>query len=166
MEKEKEKEIILLDVSSVHGVTGVVGSISIGFFGQNSFNKDGRDGIFFGSHSAYLLGVQILAVVVTGLWSALITFILLKLIEKFVGLKIDYDEELGLDENEHGEQAYGWRHSIIDNELTESQVHRIVSGTVSHHIQQEQRRLSLIPISINGQRQSTRSNLAKLEETM
>lgn len=152
-------------MSSVHGVTGIVGSISIGFFGQKSFNPDGRDGIFFGDNG-YLLGVQILAVFVSALWSAFITFILFKLIEKFIGLKIDYDEELGLDENEHGEQAYGWRHSVIDNELTESQVHRIVRGTVTHHIQQEQRRLSLIPISINQQRETNQHRLAKLEETM
>ena len=153
-------------MSSVHGVTGIVGSISIGFFGQKSFNKDGRDGLFFGDHSPYLLGVQTLAVVVTALWSAFITFILFKLIERFIGLKVDFDEELGLDENEHGEQAYGWRHSVVDNELTESQVHRIVRGSVSHHIQQEQRRLSLIPMSINNQRQTNKNNLAKLEETM
>lgn len=154
-------------MSSVHGVTGMIGSICIGFFGEKSFNKDGRDGLFFGDHSPYLLGVQSLAVLVTALWSAFITFILIKLIERFIGLKIDYDdEEFGLDENEHGEQAYGWRHSVIDNELTESQVHRIVRGTVSNHIQEEQRRLSLIPMSINNQRQTNKNNLTKLEETM
>ncbi len=147
----------------------MVGSIAIGFFGQKSFNRDGRDGLFFGNHSFYLLGVQILAVVVTGLWSALITFILLKLIDKIVGLKISHDEELGLDEEEHGEQAYGWRHSIISEPLTEQQIHSIVRGSVDHHIQAEQRRLSLIPNIYNNQSNIRRPfsiNNSKLEETM
>ena len=132
-------------MSSVHGVTGVVGSLAIGFFGQKSFNSDGRDGLFFGDHSPYLLGVQALAVLVVGLWSALITILLLKCIDQVFGLKIPFDEELGLDEEEHGEQAYGWRHSIISEPLTEQQIQTIVRGSVNHHIQAEQRRMSLVP---------------------
>ncbi|CAF1282591.1 unnamed protein product, partial [Rotaria sordida] len=133
-----------LDVSSVHGVTGVVGSIAIGFFGQKSFNIDGKDGLFFGNHSPYLLGIQLMSVVITGAWSGLITIILLKIIDRIVGLKIEHDEELGLDEEEHGEQAYGWRHSLIPDSLNEEQIHLIVRGSVNHHIQAEQKRLSHI----------------------
>jgi hypothetical protein len=153
-------------VTSVHGVTGIVGSIAIGFFGQKSFNEDGQDGVFFGNHSWNLLGVQSLAVLVTGLWSAIITLFLLKIIDKIIGLKIEYDEELGLDEEEHGEQAYGWRHSIISEPLTEDQIHSIVRGSVNHHIQAEQRRLSLIPNIQQNQRRSIVNNMSKLEETM
>ncbi|CAF4688977.1 unnamed protein product, partial [Rotaria sp. Silwood2] len=82
----------------VHGVTGIVGSIAIGFFGQKSFNMYGKDGLFFGNHSFYLLGIQVMSVVITGTWSGLITIILLKFIDKIVGLKIEHDEELSLDE--------------------------------------------------------------------
>ncbi|UJR34854.1 hypothetical protein I4U23_027634 [Adineta vaga] len=157
-----------LDVSSVHGITGVVGSIAIGFFGQKSFNEDGRDGLFFGTHSPYLLGVQSMAVVITGLWSGIITIILLKLIDKLVGLKGSFDEEMGLDEEEHGEQAYEWRNSIIGEPLTEQQIQTIVRGSVSHHIQQEQRRLSLVPTTINPSlnRRSNFNQISKLEETL
>ncbi len=151
-------------MSSVHGITGIVGSIAIGLFGQKSFNKDGQDGLFFGDHSFYLLGVQVLAVFVTGLWAALITFLLLKFIDKVVGLKTEHDEELGLDEEEHGEQAYGWRHSIMSEPLTEDQIQSIVRGSVNHHIQAEQRRLSLVPLTNN--RRLLSNNLSKLEETM
>jgi hypothetical protein len=148
-------------------MTGVVGSIAIGFFGQKSFNKEGKDGLFFGDHTPYLLGVQVMAVVVTGLWSAIITIILLKLIDLTSGLKIEHDEELGLDEEEHGEQAYGWRHSIVTEQLTEQQIQSIVRGSVNHHIQNEQRRLSLIPTNnslLTKRPYST--NISKLEETL
>jgi hypothetical protein len=157
-----------LDVSSVHGVTGIVGSIAIGFFGQKSFNPEGRDGLFFGNHSPYLLGIQTMAVVVTGLWSALITCILLKFIDKVVGLKIEHDEEAGLDEEEHGEQAYGWRHSIVSEPLSEVQIQSIVRGSVNHHIQLEQRRLSLQPTANNQPliRRPLSNNMSKLEETL
>lgn len=143
-------------------MTGIVGSISIGFFGQKSFNADGRDGLFFGDHSIYLLGVQTLAVVVCVIWSAIVTFILFKIIDKTVGLKMKHNEELGLDEEEHGEQAYGWRHSVVPDAMTEEQIHHIVRGSINHHIQNEQRRLSLLP----NIRRSFNHNLAKLEETL
>lgn len=156
-------------MSSVHGVTGVVGSIAIGFFGQKSFNKEGQDGLLFGNHSPYLLGVQTMTVVILSIWTALITIILLKIIDIIVGLKIEHDEELGLDEEEHGEQAYGWRHSIMGESLTEEQIHSIVRGSVNHHIQAEQRRLSLIPVLTNNRPSIIRERhpeVSKLEETM
>lgn len=132
----------LTDVSSVHGITGVVGSIAIGFLGEKSFNTDGRDGLFFGEHRGDLLGSQCLAVLVTGVWSGIWTIILLKSIDKLVGLKIEHDEELGLDEEEHGEQAYEWRNSIVGETLTEEQIHSIIRGSVNRHIQNERRRLT------------------------
>ncbi|CAF3447739.1 unnamed protein product [Rotaria sp. Silwood1] len=129
-----------LDVSSVHGITGVVGSIAIGFIGQKSFNSDGSDGLFFGAHSPRLLGIQVMAVVVIGLWSAILTIVLLKIIDRYIGLKIEHDEELGLDEEEHGEQAYGWRHSISSEPLTEEQIQAIVRGSINVYVQREERR--------------------------
>jgi len=95
-----------LDVSSVHGLTGIIGAIAIGFCGQSSINSKGADGVFYNG-GGRLLGVQVLGVVVVGAWAALVTFALLFLINKFVGLKIDEsEEELGLDLVEHGEYAY------------------------------------------------------------
>ena len=149
-------------------MTGIVGSIAIGFFGDKTFNPDGRDGVFFGNHSFYLLGSQCLAVLVTGLWSAVFTLILLKGIDRICGLKLDYDEEIGLDEEEHGEQAYEWRPSIISEPLSEAQIHSIVRGSVTHHIQAEQRRLSLVP-GVTQKRPLRRpftNQISNLEETM
>lgn len=149
-------------------MTGVVGSIAIGFFGQRSFNDDGRDGLLFGEHSPRLLGDQCLAVLVTGLWSGLITIMMLKIIDRFCGLKIEHDEELGLDEEEHGEQAYEWRNSVISEPFNEEQIQAIIRGSVNQHIQAEQRRLSLIPAGVNltRQRRSVVNQLSKLEETL
>ncbi len=72
-----------LDVSSVHGITGIIGSLAIGFATQTKISGTSNDGIFFGRHSAYLLGVQVLAVVVVASYTALITWALLAIISRF-----------------------------------------------------------------------------------
>jgi len=99
-----------LDVSSVHGMTGVVGSIAIGFFGTKSFNSGGKDGLFYGNNTGSLLGAQLLGVVVAVAWAGFVSFVLLKVLDKTVGLTLDDLERAGLDDLEHGEQAYGWKH--------------------------------------------------------
>lgn len=123
-----------LDVSSVHGLTGIVGSLSIGFVSQKSLNADGADGLFFGNPK--LLGIQVLAVVVAGAWAGVWTFILAKVIDKTMGLKItDEEEEQGLDLVEHGEFAYHnlWlvgreKHYDSENPLSINEHTELLSG--------------------------------------
>eukprot|EP01112_Ceratiomyxa_fruticulosa_P000278 TRINITY_DN10266_c0_g1_i1.p1 TRINITY_DN10266_c0_g1~~TRINITY_DN10266_c0_g1_i1.p1 ORF type:complete len:445 (-),score=64.35 TRINITY_DN10266_c0_g1_i1:232-1566(-) len=105
--KHKLKIDDALDVSSVHGITGVVGSISIGFLAQRSVNPNLReDGLIFGGNG-HLLGVQVLAVVVVAAYSMALTYVLLKIIDKTMGVKVDSsEEETGLDLTDHGEYAY------------------------------------------------------------
>jgi len=94
-----------LDVSSVHGLTGVIGSIAIGFCGEKSLNEDGEDGLIFGKGK--LLGIQVLAVVVAAAWAAFWTLIIALIVKKTVGLSITEQEEVeGLDLVEHKEYAY------------------------------------------------------------
>jgi Amt family ammonium transporter len=94
-----------LDVSSIHGITGIIGSLSIGFCSQKSLNSQGADGLFFGNPR--LLALQTLGVVVVIIYSAIITWILYKILDKLIGLKIQLEEEeIGLDIIEHGEYAY------------------------------------------------------------
>jgi len=112
-----------LDVSSVHGITGVVGALAIGFFGQRSVNEDGANGLFFGEMSARLLGIQTLAIVVSGLWSAFFTWVILRFLDLIMGLRLR-EEHLGLDFKDHGEDAYGWQHQ------TEHEVLLNVDGQV------------------------------------
>ncbi|GAM27761.1 hypothetical protein SAMD00019534_109370, partial [Acytostelium subglobosum LB1] len=102
-----------LDVGSVHGLTGMIGAIAIGFCAQKSINPAGQDGLFYGN--AHLLGIQIMAVVVAAAWSGLVTIVLIVIIDKFIGLRIDdSEEEHGLDLVEHGEYAYH-KISMVDN---------------------------------------------------
>eukprot|EP01113_Clastostelium_recurvatum_P019579 TRINITY_DN230_c0_g1_i1.p1 TRINITY_DN230_c0_g1~~TRINITY_DN230_c0_g1_i1.p1 ORF type:complete len:443 (-),score=98.98 TRINITY_DN230_c0_g1_i1:57-1385(-) len=95
-----------LDVSSVHGLTGVIGSIAIGFIARTSVNPSVPNGIVFGGDGR-LLGVQVLAVVVVAAYAGVVTFVIAKIIQKTIGLKIEItQEETGLDLTYHGEYAY------------------------------------------------------------
>ncbi|EGC31727.1 ammonium transport protein A [Dictyostelium purpureum] len=94
-----------LDVSSVHGLTGIVGALAIGFCAELSINAKGANGAFNGN--PIQIGYQLLGVSVVGAWAALVTYGLLLAIDYTIGVKIDEnEEELGLDLVEHGEFAY------------------------------------------------------------
>jgi len=98
-----------LDVSSVHGLTGIIGSLAIGFVAEKSLNAEGADGLFFGNPRQ--LGLQVLGVVIAALWSAFWTLILALILKRTFGLVIeDEEEEQGLDLVEHREYAY---HNLI-----------------------------------------------------
>jgi len=92
-----------LDVFPVHGVGGIVGSILTGVFAANSFGGLGLGGVTI----AQQVGVQTLAVVVVILWSAGFSYLILKLIDKLMGLRVTADEEVeGLDTVLHEETGY------------------------------------------------------------
>jgi Amt family ammonium transporter len=95
-----------LDVVGVHLVAGIWGSLAIGFFGANSVNSVGVDGILYGG-GAGLLIKQTLGVVVVGLYSFIATLIIGYAIEKTIGFRVKRDVEIaGIDLNEHAETAY------------------------------------------------------------
>ncbi len=92
-----------LDVFPVHGIGGIVGSLLTGVFAAESLGGLGLDGVSIGDQ----VGVQALAVLVTVLWSASFSFIILKLVDKLVGLRVTADEEVeGLDIVLHEETGY------------------------------------------------------------
>jgi Amt family ammonium transporter len=92
-----------LDVFPVHGVGGIIGSILTGVFAAKSLGGLGLDGVSMSSQ----VGVQIIAVVVTIIWSALFSFLILKLLEKTIGIRVTVDEEIaGLDLVLHEEAGY------------------------------------------------------------
>ncbi len=94
-----------LDAFGVHGVGGILGTICAGFFAQKLINSAGADGLFFGN--AHQLAVQGLAVAVAAFYSFTVTFIMLKLIEKTIGLRVSDEEEvMGLDLTQHEESGY------------------------------------------------------------
>jgi len=93
-----------LDVSPVHGVGGVLGSILTGVFVSASF---GGVGYADGMTMAKQLGVQLLGVGVTAAWCALATYIILKLLDATLGLRVSEEHESeGLDLAQHGERGY------------------------------------------------------------
>jgi Amt family ammonium transporter len=95
-----------LDTFPVHGVGGIVGTILTGVFASQAINGIGANGLLLGN--PYQLIIQIGALALTILFAAVGTFILLKLIQAIVPLRLEAGAELqGLDLSEHGEQGYG-----------------------------------------------------------
>lgn len=94
-----------LDVFGVHGVGGTLGAVLTGLFATVAVNPGGANGLFYG-HPAQLL-VQVIAVAVTWIYSAVVTFAILKVLDRAFGLRVPEQEELaGLDATQHGELAY------------------------------------------------------------
>ena len=94
-----------LDVFGVHGIGGTFGALLTGLFAQKLVNPSGADGLLFGNPS--LLGTQVLAVAATWAYSIGVTFVLLKILDATMGLRVEPGEEdEGLDVSQHGESAY------------------------------------------------------------
>lgn len=94
-----------LDVFGVHGVGGVLGALLVGVFATKTVNAAGADGLLLGNFKQ--LGVQALTVGVVAVYSAAMTWGILKVIDLVVGLRVSQKEEqLGLDSTQHGEVAY------------------------------------------------------------
>jgi len=94
-----------LDVVGIHGVGGVIGILSTGLFASKVINPAGADGLLHGNPG--LLGVQLLVVVVTAIFSMVGTFVILKLVDSMTGLRVSSEEEAtGLDLSQHNERAY------------------------------------------------------------
>ena len=93
-----------LDVVAAHGVGGIVGALLTGVLADSAWNG-ATDGALFGNLSQ--LGVQALAVAATVAYSAVITFVILKVILLIAGVRATSREEgIGLDVTQHGEEAY------------------------------------------------------------
>lgn len=93
-----------LDVSPVHGVGGVVGSLLTGVFAAISL---GGSGFTVQKDMAAQLGVQALGVGATMLWCGVVTWLLLKVLDVLLGLRVSEEQESeGLDLAEHGERGY------------------------------------------------------------
>jgi Amt family ammonium transporter len=94
-----------LDAFGVHGVGGAVGALATGLFAQKAINPAGADGLFFGNPALIL--TQLIGVVVTALYAVTVTYILLKIIDAVIGIRVNDEEELmGLDITQHKESAY------------------------------------------------------------
>jgi ammonium transporter, Amt family len=94
-----------LDVFGVHGVGGTIGALATGIFATKAINPAGNDGLLYGNPSQFV--TQLIAVVVVAAYSAAITWMLLKVINVVIGVRVSPEEEQrGLDTTQHGEAAY------------------------------------------------------------
>jgi Amt family ammonium transporter len=97
-----------LDVVGIHLVGGILGSLALGFFADDAVNPAAIDGLFLGGGTE-LLGNQLLAVGATLVWSFVVTFVLAKMIDATIGLRVKEDQEAeGLDVTQHAEAAYAY----------------------------------------------------------
>ena len=95
-----------LDVVGVHLVGGILGSLMVGLFADKGINALGADGLFLGGGLS-LLGKQVVAVVATLVWSFVVTFVIAKVIDATIGLRVTPDDEAeGLDVTQHAETGY------------------------------------------------------------
>ena len=95
-----------LDVVGVHLVGGIVGSILLAFFADTKINSLGADGVFFGGGSGLLVD-QLVAVGATIVFSGVVSFVLAKVVDSVIGLRVSPDDEAaGLDTTQHAETAY------------------------------------------------------------
>jgi Amt family ammonium transporter len=94
-----------LDVWGVHGIGGTWGALATGLFATVAVNDTAANGLFYGDPSQFVK--QAVAVAVVWVYSAAVTWLILKLIDVTVGLRVEEREEvLGLDSTQHGEVAY------------------------------------------------------------
>ncbi len=94
-----------LDVFGVHCVGGIWGALATGLFASKAVNPDGANGLFFGNPKQFL--VQVIAVAVTVAYSFVVSYIIYKLIDLVVKIRVsEKDEKLGLDLTQHHENAY------------------------------------------------------------
>lgn len=94
-----------LDVWGVHGVGGISGVILLGIFGTTAINPAGADGLIHGGLRFFM--VEFGAVAFASAYAFFISYLMLVVINKFTPVRVNADEqEVGLDETLHGENAY------------------------------------------------------------
>ncbi len=92
-----------LDVFGIHGVAGILGAVGTGILTAPGLGGTGSEDFSIASQT----WIQIQAVVITIVWCGIVSYVLYKLVDALVGLRVDTDSERqGLDLSSHGETAY------------------------------------------------------------
>ena len=96
-----------LDVFPVHGVGGILGTFFAGVFASDQLGLFSGQGYAEGMNMASQVSVQLIGIGSTFVYTALVTWVLLKLVDSMLGLRLDAEEETnGLDLVEHNERGY------------------------------------------------------------
>ena len=94
-----------LDAFGVHGIGGIWGVIATGLWATKTINPDGADGLFYGNPAQFW--IQVKAALVTVVYSFVVGFVLLKLVDAVTKLRVsEHEERVGLDLTQHREAAY------------------------------------------------------------
>ena len=94
-----------LDAFGCHGIGCIWGVLATGLFASKAINPKGANGLFYGNPNQLL--IQAFGILVTAVFSGVVTFLILKGISLFTSLRPSADdEEYGMDITEHGETAY------------------------------------------------------------
>ena len=102
---ERTKIDDTLDVFACHGISGIWGALATGIFATVAINPAGANGLLFGNGSQIM--VQVTAVTITGLFAFIGSYVILKVLDKTIGIRVsEHEEETGLDVAVHGEPAY------------------------------------------------------------
>jgi Amt family ammonium transporter len=103
--KERLRYDDSLDAWGVHGVGGFLGALLVGVFSRAALNPLATDGLLAGDPS--LVGKQFIGLAAVGAYCGVMTFVILFVLDKAVGLRVTDDQEReGLDMSQHGEAAY------------------------------------------------------------
>ena len=97
-----------LDAFGVHGVGGTLGAILTGVFASTEVDPSKVMGLYYNPETGVpLLIGQIVAVLITIVFAAVMTFVILKVLDVTMGLRVSQEEEVaGLDLSQHGEEGY------------------------------------------------------------
>ena len=96
-----------LDVFPVHGVGGILGTLLAGIFASDALGIFSGQGYNEGMNMASQVSVQLVGIIATFAYTAIVSYILLKLVDKLLVLRVDEEEEVrGLDLVEHDERGY------------------------------------------------------------
>jgi len=94
-----------LDAFGVHGIGGIWGALATGLWANKEINSAGNNGLFYGNPGQFM--IQLKATLVTIVYSFVVSFILLKIVDMIVGLKpTEQEERIGLDLTQHREAGY------------------------------------------------------------
>jgi Amt family ammonium transporter len=94
-----------LDVFGIHGIGGIIGAVGTGIFTAPALGGIGGEDFAMAAQT----WIQIKAVLITILWCGVVSFVLFKLVDMTIGLRVPReDERQGLDQTSHGESAYNY----------------------------------------------------------
>jgi Amt family ammonium transporter len=94
-----------LDTFGIHGVGGMLGALLTGVFATTLVNSAGAEGLLRGNPKQLL--IQATGVLATVVYAVVVSWILLKIVDALIGLRVtNEEEEQGLDWTQHGESGY------------------------------------------------------------